>query len=231
MVSVNRISTGQIALWHALMQMDNKCGWREWFTVSGMALELTSGLSRQGILKARNALKQLGLLEFRTNGTRATAYRLIPPTTVKGIDTGGEQERERVEGRGGCQDGGQRGAQRSGTLDKQDKTKLEREIKERYGEFENVELTAEQVAELQRRFADWKERIERLSAYMASAGRQYKDHYATLLSWARRETADGAAKPGAQTRAGKPEIYHSGRYDYGEIERAAAKKLQKFSGN
>ena len=34
---------------------------------------------------------------------------------------------------------------------------------------------------------DWEERIERLSSYMASSGKSYKNHLATIRNWARRD--------------------------------------------
>lgn len=46
LVPIKRLSTGQIALWHALMAINNKCAWIEWFTVSNLTLELNTGLSR-----------------------------------------------------------------------------------------------------------------------------------------------------------------------------------------
>ena len=75
-LAVKRLSTGQIALWHALMDRNNRNGWVEWFTVANISLELSSGLSRQGIVKSRNALKQAGLIEFSSNGTKATSYKV-----------------------------------------------------------------------------------------------------------------------------------------------------------
>lgn len=59
------LSSGQIALWRALMSINNKARWSEWFTASNQTLETLSGLSRQGINKNRNILKQLGLIDFR----------------------------------------------------------------------------------------------------------------------------------------------------------------------
>lgn len=73
----NQLSTGQIALWYALMYINNKCRWVEWFTAPNQTLELYTGLSRQGISKNRNALKQNGLIDFRSNGTKATAYKIL----------------------------------------------------------------------------------------------------------------------------------------------------------
>jgi len=66
--------------------------------------------------------------------------------------------------------------------------------REAYGEFENVFLSVSEFEKLQERFpTDYKERIERLSEYMASKGKRYKDHYATILAWARRD--EKADKP------------------------------------
>lgn len=80
LVQVKQLSTGQIALWHALMHINNKCSWAEWFTVPNLTLELISGLSRKGIYNARNTLKQHGLIDFKSNGTKATSYKIIPLT-------------------------------------------------------------------------------------------------------------------------------------------------------
>lgn len=72
------LSTGQIALWYALMYINNKCGWVEWFSSPNRTLEFSTGLSRQGINKARNSLRQLGLIDFKSNGTKSTMYKLLP---------------------------------------------------------------------------------------------------------------------------------------------------------
>lgn len=56
----------------------------------------------------------------------------------------------------------------------------------KYGEFSNVSLSDDELANLQTKFpTDWKDRIESLSAYMSSTGKTYKSHYATILNWAR----------------------------------------------
>ena len=49
-------------------------------------------------------------------------------------------------------------------------------------------LTDEEFEKLKVEFADYTERIERLSAYVASTGKSYKSHYATIRNWARKET-------------------------------------------
>ena len=58
----------------------------------------------------------------------------------------------------------------------------------KYGEYHNVLLTEEEFSKLKREFPeDWQQRIERLSAYMASTGKRYKNHLATIRSWAMRD--------------------------------------------
>ena len=86
LVQIKQLSTGQIALWYALMYINNKCNWIEWFTVPNQTLELNTGLSRQGIIKARNILKQNGVIAFRSNGTKATSYKMI--TLSKSLQAG-----------------------------------------------------------------------------------------------------------------------------------------------
>ena len=117
LVQVKQLSQGQIALWHALMYINNKCAWIEWFSAPNIMLEINTGLSRQAIIKARNVLKMYGLIEFKTNGTKATNYRMI--TMSKSLQVGlqvGCQDSLQV----GCQDGLQDGC----TLNKLNNTKL-----------------------------------------------------------------------------------------------------------
>ncbi|MGL0750080.1 DnaD domain protein [Secundilactobacillus paracollinoides] len=71
-----KLSVGQNALWYALMSINNKSNWKTWFTVANSTLENLSGLSRSGIAKDRNILRQLGLIDFKSNGRKATSYRV-----------------------------------------------------------------------------------------------------------------------------------------------------------
>ena len=72
-----KLSSGQVSLYYALLQVNNKCAWIDWFDVSNQMLETLSGLSRQGINKNRNVLMQLGLINFKSNGKqKATSYSI-----------------------------------------------------------------------------------------------------------------------------------------------------------
>ena len=82
---------------------------------------------------------------------------------------------------------------------KNNKNFKEKEInkeKERFGEFENVLLTADEYRKLSEKFPnDFRDRIERLSCYMASQKKSYASHYATILSWARKDEKDNPPPP------------------------------------
>lgn len=65
-----------------------------------------------------------------------------------------------------------------------------------YGEFKNVRLKDGEYEKLKQKFPnDYAERIEALSVYMRSRGKTYKDHYATILNWARKEQKEKDAQP------------------------------------
>lgn len=68
----------------------------------------------------------------------------------------------------------------------------------KHGEYQNVLLSDDDLDKLKAEFpADWDQRIQRLSEYMASSGKSYKNHLATIRNWARRD------KPAAKTVGGE----------------------------
>lgn len=60
-------------------------------------------------------------------------------------------------------------------------------VRHKYGEYNNVLLTDEELMKLKEKIPNWQDFIERLSCYVASTGKRYKSHYATLLNWYRRD--------------------------------------------
>ena len=60
-------------------------------------------------------------------------------------------------------------------------------IRHKYGEYNNVLLTDKDMEKLKSEFPDWQERIERLSSYIASSGKRYKNHLATIRNWAKKD--------------------------------------------
>lgn len=137
LVQAKQLSTGQIALWYALMYMNNKCAWIEWFTVPNITLELNCGLSKSGIHKARNILKQHKVIDFKPNGTKATFYKIFSFTEY-GIESGRSSNRDgnRGSGRDGNRDGGRSGV----PLNKLNETKLIINSYDGYARAENVSV-------------------------------------------------------------------------------------------
>ena len=65
--------------------------------------------------------------------------------------------------------------------------KEKKPVRHKYGEYKNVLLTDQELEKLKDEFHDWEERIERLSSYMASTGKSYKNHLATIRNWAKKD--------------------------------------------
>ena len=66
-------------------------------------------------------------------------------------------------------------------------TKEKAPTRHKYGQYDNVLLSDEEMDKLKAEFPDWEERIERLSEYIASTGKTYKSHLATIRAWARKD--------------------------------------------
>ncbi len=76
---------------------------------------------------------------------------------------------------------------------------LQRGLKslQRYGRYKNVFLRDEELTELQTELPTlWQNYIDRLSEYMASTGKQYQNHAATIRRWA----AEDKKKAAPQSR-------------------------------
>lgn len=62
-------------------------------------------------------------------------------------------------------------------------------VRHKYGMYEQVLLTDEDYEKLKEEFPhDYSERIARLDEYIASHGKKYKNHLATIRAWARKDT-------------------------------------------
>lgn len=118
-IELNQLSTGQIALWHALLDINNQVQWQEWFSVPNIVLQLHTGLSVQGINKSRNVLKQLGYIDFKTSGNRkATKYHLL---TL--LSTNSSSNSSNNSSSNSSKNGSNNSSSNSSTLNKQNKTK------------------------------------------------------------------------------------------------------------
>lgn len=83
-------------------------------------------------------------------------------------------------------------------LDIRDKENREYVGTPAYGRYQNVFLTDDELTELQKELpALWQTYVDRLSEYMASTGKQYQNHAATIRRWA----AEDRKKAATQTRS------------------------------
>lgn len=70
-----------------------------------------------------------------------------------------------------------------------------------YGANENVYLTDKQYLSLRGQYPDYRFKIDYLSEYMAEHGKTYKNHYLTIVQWAKKDAAKQPSAP-QQVRPG-----------------------------
>lgn len=75
-------------------------------------------------------------------------------------------------------------------------TKTAEPAKNSYGEFGNVKMTTAEFEKFVQAVGAERANalIEELSSYLASSGKRYKSHYATLLNWGRRKDKESEPK-------------------------------------
>lgn len=85
----DRIGSIEIAVYTMLLSIDNDLLFQEWFGCSDRRLQdMTNVGSVNTITKAKNRLKQLGWIDFKTAGKKTTLYKLTTPVaTVCETDT------------------------------------------------------------------------------------------------------------------------------------------------
>ena len=94
----------------------------------------------------------------------------------------------------------------------------EKDIKRKFGEFQNVLLIDEEYQKLKGRLnSRHDEYIERLSGYLKQTGkRKYKDHYATILNWHRKDSEEAKSGKNRNPRLLKGKKY-SDAPDYEDL--------------
>lgn len=82
-----------------------------------------------------------------------------------------------------------------------------KDIKHKHGEYDNVLLTDDELEKLKAEYPDYENRIESLSSYLASTGKRYKSHYATIRNWARMEAKRAGEKPAGKAAQSLNDYY------------------------
>nr|MDF9459386.1 DnaD domain protein [Bacillus pumilus] len=65
------------ALWFHLMDINNGCTWKEWFTVPNSRLYSRLGVSEKTMIEHRKILIEHGRIEYKPRGTGAGSYHII----------------------------------------------------------------------------------------------------------------------------------------------------------
>lgn len=85
--------------------------------------------------------------------------------------------------------------------------KPQKQTRHKYGYYKNVLFTDDDLEKLKTEFPDWEQRIERLSEYIASTGKSYKNHLATIRAWARKDNQHKTVGAnGIAIKSGKSEL-------------------------
>lgn len=150
-------------------------GWNEYQNIEGM--EKIREQTRQRVTAHRQ--KQKALAAAAQSNVTCNVTVTQSNATEEDIDIDKEKEKE-------YRDMGASAPNPSSSH------KPKKPVKHKYGEYANVLLTDDELEKLKEAFSDWEERIERLSGYIASTGKAYKSHYATIRNWARK---DAQAQP------------------------------------
>ena len=108
-------------------------------------------------------------------------------------------------------------------------------VKHKYGEYKNVLLTDDELQKLKSEYSDYKERIENLSSYVASTGKSYKSHYATIRNWARKDAEKSGRKEMVpswmQKKSGFNDFQQNNYDDWDELEETLLANGTKTAGN
>ena len=193
----SNVNKSDIRLWYTLMYTANRFNWKE-FSISISSLIFKSKLSKSDIYRSRNKLKQFGLIEFKEKkGNQCTVYKINSCVSLFGTHFGTQFETESgttfdtpfntvfetpIDTNVG-------NINKTKNINKNINRNKKEIIKEKFGEFENVFLSVDELQKLKSKLgAETDSYIERLSTYIASSGKKYKSHYATILSWTQKDT-------------------------------------------
>ncbi|MFP7229106.1 DnaD domain protein [Bacillus altitudinis] len=73
------------ALWFHLMDINNGCTWKEWFTVPNSRLYSRLGVSEKTMIEHRKILIEHGRIEYKPKGKSAGSYRIVSLETKASI--------------------------------------------------------------------------------------------------------------------------------------------------
>lgn len=82
------------ALWFHLMDINNNCAWKDWFTVSNSRLYSRLGVSEKTMIEHRKILIEHSRIEYKPKGKSAGSYRIISLENTASIAPVPEKSKE-----------------------------------------------------------------------------------------------------------------------------------------
>lgn len=143
------INKSDIRLWYTLLHTANRFNWEE-FTMPISTLVFKSKLSKSDIYRARNKLKQLGLIDFKErSGSQCAIYKMKSCISLFGTQIGTQSgtpfETPFATPPGTPFDTNLGTINKTKNINKKENKEIN---KEKFGEFENVQLSAEELGKL-----------------------------------------------------------------------------------
>ncbi|WP_435246706.1 DnaD domain protein [Streptomyces sp. NRRL F-5630] len=83
------------ALWFHLMDINNGCSWKGWFTVPNSRLYSRLGVSEKTMIEHRKILIEHGRIEYKPKGKSAGSYRIVSLETKASIAPVPDEEPEK----------------------------------------------------------------------------------------------------------------------------------------
>ena len=192
------VEFGMIDIVDDILKISN---WEKYQSVD--KLERIREQNRKRVAKHREKQKMLEVRKISENAQGVTECNVTSNVTVTQCNATEEEEdkdkdidKEKYK---------KKNAKATATADASCSTP--KKIKNKHGEYNNVLLTDDEFEKLAAEFPDLNERIDNLSGYIASTGKAYKSHYATIRNWARKEK-----------EAGKPVITENGFANFEQRE-------------
>ena len=165
-------------------------------------------LTHQQIGTVERALQiylKLGLMEMLPDGCY---YMSNIELLIGKSSTEGERKKQARMALQAQKNGGQLSGHLSAVCPPKIELEIEREKEQgktahAYGRYQNVILSDEELSELQSELStSWSYYVEKLSEYMASTGRQYQSHAATIRRWAAEDMRRQSSQRDYSVKAG-----------------------------
>ena len=196
----NQISANAQALYYTLLNINNKCNWKERFTVANSMLTAYTDLNTSAIQRARNELIQLGVIDYKKGkGNQCGEYLLFKLYPDFEQQTDSNVNDKPITNRQQCE-------RQTDTLYKQNKTKQDEtkqnnnqevnniskkeSVKEKsktaYGDYAHVLLSDEEYDLLVSEYGefDTEEIIDFLDEKIEANGYKYNNCYLKIKEWA-----------------------------------------------